>query len=451
MVKRVIMSMSHCALLLIGLILFVSAQFTNEPITKGDVTNDGSVNVLDAYWTVMIILEIQLPDTSAMEEKMCAADVNGDGKINVVDVVLIVNEILYPDDDWFVSSCDELDCDDDNSCTQDYCDTFCVQCRHDNLPLGTPCDDGDLCTENDVCQNGNCVGTPKDCDDGNACTDDSCNPLTGECEHTNNTALCDDGDPCTENDVCQDGSCVGTSKDCDDGNPYTDDSCNPLTGECENVFPTCGTVTDIDGNTYQTIQLGTQCWMLENLKVTHYRNGDPIPHVTDNTEWSNLTTGAYCNYDNNEDNVNTYGRLYNWYAVDDSRNIGPEGWHVPTDAEWKQLEMYLGMSQSEADEIGLRGTDEGGKLKEAGTAHWDSPNTGATNESGFSALPGGNHFGDYQGFGAMGYYAGFWSSTECDSPNTNYAWYRGLHFDHSEVGRYHGYKRRGFSIRCVRD
>ena len=149
------------------------------------------------------------------------------------------------------------------------------------------------------------------------------------------------------------------------------------------------TVTDIDGNTYKTVKIGNQIWMAENLKVTHYRNGDIIPNVTNNFEWAYLSTGAWCVHDNDGSYANTYGYLYNWYAVNDIRNIAPEGWHVPTDEEWKELEMYLGMSQTEADDTGYRGTNEGGKLKEAGTTHWETPNTGATNETGFSALPGG--------------------------------------------------------------
>jgi uncharacterized protein (TIGR02145 family) len=207
------------------------------------------------------------------------------------------------------------------------------------------------------------------------------------------------------------------------------------------------TVTDYDGNVYQTVLIGDQCWMMENLKVTHYRNGDPIPHVTDGGTWGGLTSGAYCNYNNDEGHVATYGRLYNWYAVDDSRNIAPAGWHVPTDEEWKQLEMYLGMSQAEADDLGWRGTDEGGKLKESGTTHWWPPNEGATNESGFTALPGG-----YRGRGGnfydMGSHAYFWSSSEYDSFS---AWSRGLGYDYSQVGRDYVDKQLGLSVRCVRD
>ncbi|MFC1562338.1 FISUMP domain-containing protein, partial [candidate division KSB1 bacterium] len=172
------------------------------------------------------------------------------------------------------------------------------------------------------------------------------------------------------------------------------------------------TVTDIDENVYQIVQIGDQEWMVENLKVTRYRNGDAIPNVTDGSAWGGLSTGAYCTYYNNASNAAVYGHLYNWYAVDDSRGLAPEGWHVPTDEEWKELEMYLGMSQSEADTSGWRGTDEGDKLKETGTSHWGSPNAGATNESGFTALPGGYRSISTGTFLNFYHIAIFWSSTE---------------------------------------
>ena len=212
-----------------------------------------------------------------------------------------------------------------------------------------------------------------------------------------------------------------------------------------------GTVTDIDGNIYETVKIGDQWWMAENLKVTNYRNGEAIPNVTDNTEWSNLTTGAYCNYDNDESNVETYGRLYNLYAVGDSRNIAPLGWHVPSDEDWKQLEMFLGMSQAEVDvEDDWRGTDEGGKMKEAGTTHWRTPNTGATNESGFSALPGGRRTGWSGGSFPDNYGAHFWSSTEVYGN----AWSRVLDYDNSQIfrsGMINTSKGTGLSVRCVMD
>ena len=160
--------------------------------------------------------------------------------------------------------------------------------------------------------------------------------------------------------------------------------------------------------------------MAENLKVTSYRNGEASSNETNNSEWANLSSGAWCSYNNDDGNVETYGLLYNWYAVDDSRNIAPSGWHVPTDEEWKELEIYLGMSQTDADNTNFRGTDEGGKMKESGTTHWNSPNTGATNESGFTALPGG-YRSNYSGtFDDIGYGGGWWSSTGSGS----YAWHR---------------------------
>jgi len=195
-----------------------------------------------------------------------------------------------------------------------------------------------------------------------------------------------------------------------------------------------GTMTDQDGNVYKTVKIGDQVWMAENLRVTHYRNGDPIPNVTSNWEWSHLRTGARCAYNNNNGNVTTYGLLYNWYALTDRRNIAPEGWHVPTDEEWKELERYLG-------------SNAGGKLKERGTSHWKSPNEGATNSSGFTALPGGSR--NYHGtFYDIGDHAYFWSSTEY---GRDYAWLRHLYYNLSGAYRDDYDKLDGFSVRCVRD
>ena len=209
-----------------------------------------------------------------------------------------------------------------------------------------------------------------------------------------------------------------------------------------------GTMTDQDGNVYKTVLIGNQLWMAENLKVTRYRNGDAIPNVTGKNKWENLKTGAYCNYDNNSSNVSTYGRLYNWYAVNDRRKIAPAGWHLPTDEEWKQLEMYLGMSQSKANETGWRGSDEGGKLKERGTIHWENPNKGATNSNGFTALPGGYRGHTDGAYDLMGIYGLWWSSTEYSS---SHAWGHNLLYNNSDFFRYHGGKHYGFSVRLLRD
>jgi uncharacterized protein (TIGR02145 family) len=207
------------------------------------------------------------------------------------------------------------------------------------------------------------------------------------------------------------------------------------------------TVTDIDGNVYNTVKIGNQWWMAENLKVTHYRNGDTILNVTEDRIWGILAPGAFCNYDNNAANVAFYGRLYNWYAVNDSPKIAPAGFHVPTDGEFKQLETYLGMSQESADSVGRRGHSEGGNMKEIGFDHWYSPNTGATNESGFAALPGGRRANNGN-FGNIGGYGYWWSATEI---NIGFAWFRGLSYDSTKVFRYGYGKHCGLSVRCVKD
>ena len=211
-----------------------------------------------------------------------------------------------------------------------------------------------------------------------------------------------------------------------------------------------GTVTDIDGNVYQTLVIGNQEWIIENLKVTHYRNGDPIPHVTDNSTWVGLSTGAYCVYANTPANADTYGNLYNWYAVSDPRELAPDGWHVPTDEEIMELEMYLGMSESAANSIGWRGTNEGSKLA-GGYDLWQSGslrNDPEFGTSGFSFLPGGYRSGNYGSFYDLGNYGDFWSATEY---NTYYAWRRTLGYYYAEVYRNGGDKRNGYSVRCIRD
>ena len=197
------------------------------------------------------------------------------------------------------------------------------------------------------------------------------------------------------------------------------------------------TVTDIDGNVYDTVHIGSQIWLKENLKVTHYRNGDPIPNVTNNTTWGNLTTGAYCDYNNTPSISATYGKLYNWYTVNDSRNLCPIAWHVPTDAEWTTLTSYLGGENV-----------AGGKLKETDTTHWNPPNTGATNETGFTALPAGsrNYIGGFQGIGIFGYW---WSSTEEISSVS--AWERSMLFNDIAVNRNDYVIESGFSVRCIMD
>jgi len=190
-------------------------------------------------------------------------------------------------------------------------------------------------------------------------------------------------------------------------------------------------VHDVDGYSYDTIIIGTQIWLKQNLNVTHYRNGDAITN-----ESGILSTEAYCNYNGNTSNATIYGRLYNWYAVVDPRNLCPTGWHVPSDAEWTTLTDYLG---------GI--SIAGGKLKEVGTTHWDSPNTGATNETGFTALPGGDR--DYGGsYAWLNYYGVWWSST---NSNTTEAWYRLMGSTLDNVVRDFYFKENGYSVRCLKD
>jgi uncharacterized protein (TIGR02145 family) len=209
-----------------------------------------------------------------------------------------------------------------------------------------------------------------------------------------------------------------------------------------------GTFMDArDGNVYKWVKIGNQIWMAENLRATNLNDGTPLHEITDNTLWENNTTGAYCWYDNDITSYeNPYGALYNWYAVYTGK-LSPTGWHVPTDDDWKQLEIYLGMSQEQADEVWLRGTVEGGKLKDIGTEHWNDPNIGATNETGFSALGGGYRIssGTFVDMKNTGHW---WSSTVFDPSN---AWYRYIRADNSTIGRLGNSNHLGFSVRCVKD
>jgi uncharacterized protein (TIGR02145 family) len=197
-----------------------------------------------------------------------------------------------------------------------------------------------------------------------------------------------------------------------------------------------GSMTDGEGNTYKTVTIGTQTWMAENLKVTKYNDSTVIPNVTDKTAWRNLTTAAVCTYNNttNADTIKTYGRLYNWYAVNTGK-LCPAGWHIPSSTEWGTLSTTLG-----GYEI------SGGAIKETGTTHWNSPNTQATNTSGFTVLPAGGRYAD-GAFGGIGGGAYWWSSTEL---LTGYASSRGLDYSNSLGGDF-DYKVNGFSVRCVRD
>jgi uncharacterized protein (TIGR02145 family) len=230
----------------------------------------------------------------------------------------------------------------------------------------------------------------------------------------------------------------------------------------DTAISTSTTIADIDGNVYHTVTIGTQVWMVENLKTTHYRNGDAIANVTNITTWTGLSTGAWCDYNNDATNGTKYGHLYNFFAVADSRNIAPAGWHIPTNTEWTTLTNYvsthLGTSLSEAKAL-------------AATTDWraySDPvaigcNLTLNNSTGFSALPGSYRNGNNGKFNSIGISAYWWSSTEDDSTFAQYgritAHYRYMQYNYS--GMYslydiendtYGYGRQqGFSVRCIKN
>jgi uncharacterized protein (TIGR02145 family) len=253
---------------------------------------------------------------------------------------------------------------------------------------------------------------------------------------------------CTDNAACNynpaanvdNGSCLIQGTSCNDNNANTAN--DVINGSCVCAGTAVGNgtyvpgngATDIDGNTYTSIIINGQEWMQQNLAVTKYRNGDPIPTGLSDFNWETTTSGAYAIYNNDAANNTLYGQLYNWYAVNDSRGLCPTGWHVPSDAEWTTLETNLGGSSV-----------AGGKMK--ATTGWNSPNTDANNESGFTGLPGGcrNEGGPYYFVGSYGFW---WSSSELDS---DLAWLRKLNYSGSVVYRLGNNRLFGFSVRCVRD
>ncbi|HPT11682.1 MAG TPA: fibrobacter succinogenes major paralogous domain-containing protein [Bacteroidales bacterium] len=225
-------------------------------------------------------------------------------------------------------------------------------------------------------------------------------------------------------------------------NGHNDPDPNPTNGRTSAIFNseiTYGTMTDREGNVYRTVTIGTQTWMAENLRTKTYDDGTPIPLVTDDTEWSALTDGAYCIYNNTEDidTLATYGCLYNWYAVSTGK-LAPEGWHVPTEDEWKTLELYLAGAET-----------AGGKLKETSSMHWTGPNAGATNETGFTALPGGFRIFDGS-FYYMGTH-GYWWSISQVYHDPDFVWSRRILEPYSALISYNGQILEGMSVRCVKD
>ena len=205
----------------------------------------------------------------------------------------------------------------------------------------------------------------------------------------------------------------------------------------------------IDGYTYKTVEIGDQEWFAENLKTTVYANGDEIPYSRTDESWSTREMGMRCSYDHDDVMNAKYGQLYNWYAVDDARGLCPSGWHVPSDEDWQDLEVFLGMSRADVSLEGERGSGElgiGTKLK--AKSGWENDGNG-TDDYGFSALPGGGRFTPNGYFYSAGDDAGFWWSS---SPSGGKAWYRFLSNNYPDIYRdAYGAPRDGFSVRCLRD
>jgi uncharacterized protein (TIGR02145 family) len=213
------------------------------------------------------------------------------------------------------------------------------------------------------------------------------------------------------------------------------------TANVHNPDLTYGTMTDQQGNVYKTIVIGTQEWMAENLNTSIYRNGDAIPTNLSDSEWSATSNGAWAYYNNDPSYSCPYGKLYNWYTCVDARQLCPEGWHLPTDAEWTVLTDYLGGEDIAGGKMKTTGNIEGA------TGVWYSPNQGAINSSGFSGVPGGGRLtnGDYATIGDEGYW---WSSSES---GTNIAFHRNMSFNDDDAIRLYNFKRVGFAVRCLSD
>lgn len=201
------------------------------------------------------------------------------------------------------------------------------------------------------------------------------------------------------------------------------------------AFPNCGTVTDIDGNVYHTVTIGTQCWMVENLNTTRYNDGSPIKTGLSELEYTQTLEGVYSHCNNNPGNDAVYGKLYNWYAVYTGK-LAPTGWHVPSIAEWTVLFNYLG------------GTNYAGCQMKATDVFWKSPNVGASNSSGFSGYPAGKHDGFWGGYTTFNEIGGFWSNANINATD---AWWCVLSYDRCDGYLTTTYMKDGYSVRCIKD
>ena len=273
------------------------------------------------------------------------------------------------------------------------------------------------------------VGCEKD-DDTDTETTDSTETSSDDGSKDSTETSSDDGSTDTSDDT-KDTSSDDGSTDSDDEGTETDS--DDETTDSTSSIEYGEVVTDVDGNTYQSVIIGNQEWMSENLRTTKYSDGIAIPNLTDDTEWANDTTGSWCHYENNSDYDDTYGKLYNWYAVE-TEKLCPIGWHVPTDEDWTVLTDYLGANgYSVSQAIALKSTSD-----------WNSDGNG-TDAYGWLALPGGGRWGSsFSGIGS-----GNWWSSSDNSPG--HAWLRYMESSSDTVARGDGYKWDDFSVRCLRD
>ncbi len=216
----------------------------------------------------------------------------------------------------------------------------------------------------------------------------------------------------------------------------------PFIGMSQLYIPGAG-VTDIDGNTYQTIVINGQEWMAENLRTSRYANGDTIPNVTDREVWINLTTGAWVHYNNDNQFENPYGKHYNWFSTVDSRHLCPNGWKVPSKENWIVLLNSIDTNANVFD--GWSNNIVGGKMKSTGIQYWQTPNLNATNESGFAGLPGGTCYFDDWNMNVIGYW---WGTSDYSEGNAMYA---ALYYDQYYLDNSSGNKNLGISVRCLKN
>lgn len=214
---------------------------------------------------------------------------------------------------------------------------------------------------------------------------------------------------------------------------------------------TYDSVADIDGNVYKTVEIGTQVWMAENLKTTRFNDGTEIHLITQEDNLLYLITPGYSWYENNEAVFkDIYGGYYNWFAVNTGK-LCPSGWHVPTDEEWKVMEMYLGLTREEADAFGYRGTTAGSSIKESGTINWVEESVFASNKTGFTGLPGGSLQLFEETFGGEGIIGMFWTDTELYLDPYNWGYCRWIFWDASFIARNELLKRDAINVRCIKD